>query len=787
MRNELELMQTIENYLMENMSETDKKAFEQKINENPELKKEVELQKQLLKGIERAGLKKSTQQAFKKYKFTKGIKAMGIAGFIVAVVVLSSVFLYNVVSEQKNDNAPNELPELNEAGEKLWSDADKYLRLQKFELDAEKDTVIETTDGIVIAIPANSFINTNGKPVRGKIELEVKEALKPSDILKAGLSTKSGEKLLETGGMFYVNARQNGASLQINPNNPLYAEVPTDETKPNMQLFEGKRLPDGTIDWVNPKPIQKDLIPVDIKALNFFPPNYLDSLSSFGYNSKDKKFTDSLYYSFAADKGFYLADTIDTFLGEGQNLFYKNCATCHSLDKNRITAPGLQDITKRVPSDSWLKQFIKNNQKLIAAGDAYAKKIFKDNNKAPMTVFENLSDEEINKIIKYLKLNDGSYTFSTQQGINPAKIKAIWNDKFQNTLLATREFEERMPYIHRTCDEQVLDMYINNLDKNLSAIDSMVARGDKDYGHSEAASFRGYPEFLKFAARGDGKVKNGNTNVRSLKAYYEQKAKIYAEAITKTVNEFWEKQTQKDIEAFKKRNQNNTNEYKRISDNFAKELDLNMNEAYRQLGKPRPRSVPSQTFGLTIVNTGWKNVDAYVFESTQSRTSLNYTDPQTGGKAAIKYAPLSVTVNNDKNYDRVLVYLIPDELNSFMRLENKNGTFNEQLNELMIYKLVCIAYKGDDSFYFSQDNIKSGETTVTLVKTTNDVIQNNINKLSNKKQVTAMHDELNFIAFEKEEQKREKEVEKITELTNKIRPVVFPCSCYQTDSTKRIK
>ena len=44
MRKELELMETIENYLKGNLSATDKIAFEKKMNTNPEIKKEVELQ-----------------------------------------------------------------------------------------------------------------------------------------------------------------------------------------------------------------------------------------------------------------------------------------------------------------------------------------------------------------------------------------------------------------------------------------------------------------------------------------------------------------------------------------------------------------------------------------------------------------------------------------------------------------------------------------------------------------------------------------------------------------------
>lgn len=695
MRKELELIETIENYLKGNLSDADKTAFEKKINENPELKKEVELQKQVLKGIERAGLKQSVKQGAKKYKFNKGLKNWGLGGLAIAVIALSSVFVYNaVIKSSHKENAAYDLPELNEQGEKLWSDADKYLEPQNFELNADQDTVVETADGIVIAIPANSFLDANGQPAKGKIQLEVKEALNAADIMKAGLNTKSGDKLLETGGMFYINARQDGASLKIDPKNPLYAEVPTDEVKPGMQLFEGKRLADGSIDWVNPKPIVKDLIPIDILSLNFYPPNYLDSLKSWGYNYKDKKFTDSLYYSFAAQ----FANRKDT------NLYWED------------------------------------TEKLIS--------MLQSNNP------------------KYDSI--GSYMFP--KGLNPADIKTIWNEKFQNTLLATKEFEERLPFIHRCCSEgdAILRLYVTNLDKNLSTVDSMAA-------YYSEGGYLEHPEFLKFAARGDGKVKNGNANVRLLKAYYEQKSKVYTEAIAKTQNEFWQKQKDADVKAGEKRAEHSEKDIARLEDNFKKELNLNLDEAYRQLGKKRPRPTPEAPYGVHVATTGWLNVDTYVIESTLTRTTLDYTDPENGKKAVIKYEPLTVSVNDYKNYDRVLVYLLPEELNSFMRVENKNEVFEEKLNELMTYKMVCIAYKGEESFYFSQDNVKPGSLTVSLVKTTNADIKSNVNKISKRSQSKAMNDELNYFAFEKEEAKRQVELAKISELTNKIRPVIFPC------------
>ncbi|MEJ0083219.1 MAG: hypothetical protein WDM78_20230 [Puia sp.] len=42
-------------------------------------------------------------------------------------------------------------------------------------------------------------------------------------------------------------------------------------------------------------------------------------------------------------------------------------------------------------------------------------------------------------------------------------------------MISTREFEERISWIHRSGNNDIPDLYINNLDKDLSYIDSLAA------------------------------------------------------------------------------------------------------------------------------------------------------------------------------------------------------------------------------------------------------------------------------------------------------------------------
>ena len=91
---------------------------------------------------------------------------------------------------------------------------------------------------------------------------------------------------------------------------------------------------------------------------------------------------------------------------DGGKLFKQNCARCHRTDDQKLTGPGLKDVVGRVPkpAEEWLHKWIKNNKEVIKSGDAYAAKIFNENGKQNMDVFDGvLSDDDINAIITYVK------------------------------------------------------------------------------------------------------------------------------------------------------------------------------------------------------------------------------------------------------------------------------------------------------------------------------------------------------------------------------------------------
>ncbi len=90
---------------------------------------------------------------------------------------------------------------------------------------------------------------------------------------------------------------------------------------------------------------------------------------------------------------------------DGAKLFKQNCAVCHaSHTDQKLTGPGLKGVFDRAPKGDWMAKWIKNSEKLIKSGDAYANKIFNENGKAAMSVFEGqLDDKAVASIIAFLQ------------------------------------------------------------------------------------------------------------------------------------------------------------------------------------------------------------------------------------------------------------------------------------------------------------------------------------------------------------------------------------------------
>lgn len=257
---------------------------------------------------------------------------------------------------------------------------------QNMIVEPKRDTLLVGEQGTIIFVPTGALITAEGEIPTGPIEVTLVETFSKKDFILAGLSATSGDELLETGRMVFLNATARGEQLQINPEIPLYLEIPAARMKEGMMAFSGEWGTQG-INWQDPVPAEKWLIPVPLKTLDFH------------------------------------------------------------ADPPSDSSVARTGISFSVPDPA--------DNPLVDAG----------NQIADLLAIEGTGEEGYEQ----------GDTAGGGCGISRDFIDLLYSEEYENTLIATREFERRMRSIHWTCDEDLLKLYLNNLGLNLWEIDSLAA------------------------------------------------------------------------------------------------------------------------------------------------------------------------------------------------------------------------------------------------------------------------------------------------------------------------
>ncbi|MFT7612404.1 MAG: hypothetical protein ACI9J3_001363, partial [Parvicellaceae bacterium] len=358
MRNELNNIEKIDQYINGLMTDADKLSFESEISADPALAQVVDGQKLFLQAVRRKALRAEILAVTGAAGAGAGLALWKIITMLLGgagVIVLGVVLILNangeitetnneIVSVEESTKADNndlvltplidsliDQAALEDGTPQIVDDTSAIQVRSKRSRSSEGDFVygedtpcdglktmvrpdiqehivqgkngktVEGKKGTLVIIPPNAFLDQNDKLVKGPVDFELVEALTLDDMILYNLTTTDGDKLLETGGMVYVNASQNGAQLKINPEAPLYIEVPTDEVQPGMVAFEGKVDNEGDISWVNPKPLKKFLVKFNLTDLDFLPQGFEDEVVATmpfkGHKTANDELVDSLYYA----------------------------------------------------------------------------------------------------------------------------------------------------------------------------------------------------------------------------------------------------------------------------------------------------------------------------------------------------------------------------------------------------------------------------------------------------------------------------------------------------------
>lgn len=292
---QLETTKIIDRYLAGELSASEHQSFEEQLKFNEGLRNEVELQQTIQEAAIRASFRVDVQRAARRYRLNRIIK-WGATGLgIVAVIVATSFWILTSTKKVEQQNfAPTIALSMME---KLSSNADfGQLPIQYFSVPKNGDVFL-SDQSVMLSIPAKAFL-LNNKVYLGDAIVQFQEAIKANEIVKAGLNTMSGGNLLETQGMFSIHAyTPDGTKLEINPTVGVYIQIPVDEHKSGMKLYDFVKLADGTTDWVNPRELSKIPVPIDMKDLDFYPEGFEAELDNLKWSQQKSK-RDSLYLSF---------------------------------------------------------------------------------------------------------------------------------------------------------------------------------------------------------------------------------------------------------------------------------------------------------------------------------------------------------------------------------------------------------------------------------------------------------------------------------------------------------
>lgn len=550
---------------------------------------------------------------------------------------------------------------------------------QTFEINTKQDNVVEGNNGTIIVCPKGCFKNAHGEIVTGNVKIELAEALTLDQMLLSNLTTTSNGKPLESGGMIYFNATSNGEQLTINKDNPVHIEIPTPKRKAGMMVYKGIRDKNRNMNWIEPRKLDNFLITVDINSLDFLPPGFRKAVAKGmpykHYKIATPELTDSLYYSLST---WNRGDLVDSFAPTDYNEPYysKNAKVVH----RKYTADSYS-LLQKIQTDS-------------------------------------AEDIALNK-----------------KGIDPAIIKTIKSEKYQHTLIATREFEARLRVIFKTCNNAVLEIYTKNLDRNLYELDSMAAQAAGKGPDRQA--------FLNFAKQRLTKVRQADKYAKLLNGYYDkQLAKIRS-------------QLSKDRKRMLKTLNRKNKEFQKVADDYKKLLWKR--EKYRM-----------ETYGFNWTSTGWINVD-------------NGKLPKSWSKE-----PLEIGLENGKQYDKVYTYVVYTSIKSLYRLNTSNNKLfyagNDKDKEMLMPKkrqavVVAIGYKNGVPSMAIKTFVTGKQNKYSLKLTTSsiDSIKQALKPYEKYARENRISKDLEFMKKFYKEKQRQKELRKETEFLERLWNVAFPC------------
>ena len=118
----------------------------------------------------------------------------------------------------------------------------------QFSIDHEKKTKVILKKGTKVIVPKDAFCALDGSPLDDSpIDLYFEEAFDYLAMVDKKLFTQTEDQMIETGGMVFIDASQNGVPVKLKEGKKIELMLPEQDLKDGMEIFVGRSEGDGTI------------------------------------------------------------------------------------------------------------------------------------------------------------------------------------------------------------------------------------------------------------------------------------------------------------------------------------------------------------------------------------------------------------------------------------------------------------------------------------------------------------------------------------------------------------
>lgn len=135
------------------------------------------------------------------------------------------------------DSAPTGVPSKNANNGEVNHIAGFKRDETNFTVDAQHPQTLTYGSGTKITIPPDAFVDKDGRPVTGKVDLKYIEYRDPIDFILSNIPMDHGGGTFNSGGMFKILAYQNGQQVYLGKDKKIDLDFPITGNVPDMNFY----------------------------------------------------------------------------------------------------------------------------------------------------------------------------------------------------------------------------------------------------------------------------------------------------------------------------------------------------------------------------------------------------------------------------------------------------------------------------------------------------------------------------------------------------------------------